>query len=212
MNLIVTSGATREPMDAVRFLSNRSTGATGATLADTWAARGHSVALLSGEGAVAPRLVRETETFSSAEDLRARLERRLAGGRCDGVVMVAGVSDYRPAHPSDDKLSSEPESLTLKLARNPKIVPQLKSYSPRPLLVVGFKLTAHADQETRGRAVAAQFAAGGVDAVVHNDIEEIRRAPAHPFSIYRSPGTAPQRVEGAEALAIALEALFQVRT
>ena len=55
MNLLVTAGATREPLDAVRFLSNVSTGATGAALADALAARGCTVALLHGENAVARR-------------------------------------------------------------------------------------------------------------------------------------------------------------
>ncbi len=208
MNILVTSGATREPVDAVRFLSNGSSGASGATLADAWAARGHAVVLLRGEGAAAPRLVRENEIFSTAEDLRTRLERRLACGRFDAVVMVAGVSDYRPQSPSLDKLSSEPASVTLRLVRNPKIVPVLKSYSPRPLVVVGFKLTVGAGPSERHAAVSAQFASGGVDAVVHNDLEEIRRSDVHPFHLYRSPEQAPRRIEGAAALALELESVF----
>jgi phosphopantothenoylcysteine synthetase/decarboxylase len=214
VNILVTSGATREPVDPVRYLSNGSTGATGAALADAWALSGHEVVLLCGEGAAAPRLVRETEIFSTAEDLRERLQRRLARGSFDVVVMVAGVSDYRPEAPPVEKISSEAQSLTIRFVRNPKIVPLLKSYAPRPVVVVGFKLTVGADAVARQAAVAAQFAAGGVDVVVHNDLQEIQRAPsaaAHPFWLYRSEDASPVRLDGAETLATVLESVFRGR-
>lgn len=204
MKLLVTSGATREPIDAVRYVSNLGTGATGAALADALQTRGHAVTLLCGEGAAAPRGVRDVERFSSAENLATRLRLRLAAGDYTGVVMTAAVADYRPAEIAPGKIGSEPERLVLTLVRNPKILPQIKSFSPRPLAVVGFKLTAGADDTARRSAVAAQFAAGGVDLVVHNDVEEIRRAPAHPFWLYTGPDAASKKIDGAEALAAAL--------
>lgn len=209
MKLLLTSGATREPIDAVRFLSNASSGATGAALAEAWAGRGHAVTLLHGAGAALPRAAVECEAFSTAEDLRGRLQRRLSLGDFDAVIMAAGVSDYRPESSRPGKISSEAELLTLRLARNPKILPRIKSYAPRPPRVVGFKLTVGADADARRAAVAAQFGRGGVDAVVHNDLEEIRAAAVHPFHLHRSPDGAPLRVEGAGALALALEELFR---
>jgi phosphopantothenoylcysteine synthetase/decarboxylase len=208
VKILIASGATREPVDAVRFLSNTSTGRTGALLADFWAERRHTISFLSGEGGALPRQVTDVETFSSAEDLRARLERRLAPGGWDAVVMVAGVSDYRPESPPADKISSEAPALTLRLLRNPKIIPLLKSYSPRPVFVVGFKLTAGADQAARRAAVAAQFATGGVDLVVQNDVEEIAAATRHPFYLYTSAEKPVMHAEGAEELAEGLEALI----
>jgi phosphopantothenoylcysteine decarboxylase/phosphopantothenate--cysteine ligase len=209
MNLLVTAGATREPLDAVRFLSNVSTGATGAALADALAARSCTVALLRGENAVTPRAVRDVEIFSSADDLRDRLQRRLTAGGVDAVIMTAAVADYRPAHRAHGKLPSAPETLTLELVRNPKILPQLKAFSPRPLRVIGFKLTVGADAAARRAAVAAQFAAGGVDAVVHNDLDEIRATATHPFYLYRSAvavdeASPPSMLAGTAALAEAL--------
>lgn len=205
MKILVTAGATREPIDAVRFLSNTSTGSSGAKLADTLAARGHTIALLRGEGAAAPNVVSDTETFSTTENLRACLQRRLAGGDFDAVVMAAAVADYHPEAAVAGKIVSDAESLTLRLVRNRKILPKLKSLSPRPILVVGFKLTVGADAAARRAAVADQFAKGGVDLVVHNDVENTRRAPEHPFWIYRDPDETPVRVEGPEALAVALD-------
>ena len=213
MNLLVTAGATREPLDAVRFLSNVSTGATGAALADALTARGCTVALLRGENAVAPRAVRDVESFSSADDLRDRLQRRLATGGVDAVIMTAAVADYRPVHWAHGKLPSAPETRTLELVRNPKILPQLKAFSPRTLRVIGFKLTVGADASARRTAVAAQFIAGGVDAVVHNDLDEIRAAATHPFYLYRSAVAAdeaspPPMLAGTAALAEALADFF----
>ena len=208
MNLIVTSGATREPLDAVRFLTNVSTGATGAALADALEKLGHWVALLRGEGAAAPASVRDVETFTSAADLGARLRRRLAAGGSDAVVMAAAVADYRPDSAFAGKLASDAELLTVRLVRNEKVLQQLKSFSPRPLAVIGFKLTVGADEAGRRSAVAAQFAGGGVDAVVQNDLGEIRREPAHRFRLYRGPGLDPAECLGTAALAAALQQIL----
>jgi phosphopantothenoylcysteine decarboxylase/phosphopantothenate--cysteine ligase len=208
MNLLVTAGATREPIDAVRFLTNVSTGATGAALADALKALGHSVTLLRGEGAVEPREVRDIESFFSAADLAARLKRRLAEGKFDGIIMAAAVADYRPDAAFAGKLASEEELVMVRLTRNEKVLPRLKTFSPRPLTVIGFKLTVGADPAARGAAVAAQFAAGGVDAVVQNDLEEIRRETEHPFRLYPAADAPPIESRGAAKLAASLERVF----
>ena len=204
MNVLVTAGATREPIDAVRFVSNISTGATGAALADALQNRGHRVALLRGEGAVAPRDVADREGFGSAEDLRARLRRRLASGAWDVVIMVAAVADYRPVGTGEGKTDSTAPERTLQLVRNAKILPELKGFSRRPVRVVGFKLTVGAGEAARQAAVEALFAAGGVDEVVQNDLDEIRRDAVHSFRYYRARGAAPLACAGVEALADAI--------
>jgi len=207
MNILVTAGATREPLDAVRFFSNVSTGSTGAALADALAAHNHRVTLLRGESAVAPRSACEVEVFTSTEDLWVRLQRRLEGGTFDALIMCAAVADYRPDRTAAGKIGSDAAELTIRFVRNPKILPQLKSFSARPLVVVGFKLSVCADAASCRAAVAAQFAAGTVDAVVHNDLEEIRASSAHPFWLYRSATAVPEQINGAQALAEVLDRL-----
>lgn len=211
MNVLITAGATREPIDDVRFISNVSTGSTGAALAEALTAAGHSVTLLRGEGSAVARAVAHDEVFSSAMDLSARLRRQLATGEIDAVIMTAAVADYRPATPFEGKIPSSAERLTLELVRNPKILPHLKSLTLRPLLVVGFKLTSSADATQRAGAVAAQFAAGGVDAVVHNDLAEIRASTRahHPFFVYSGNEVAPDKVAGTPALAARLGELLE---
>ncbi len=207
MKLLVTSGATREPIDEVRFLSNVSTGRTGAQLADALANRGHTVTLFAGEAAVRPTATPDVRTFSSAEDLKAKLQHALSSGAFDAVIMAAAVADYRPAEFSAGKLSSDADGLTIHCVRNPKILPQLKSFSPRPLVVIGFKLTVGADSSARDAAVTAQFATGTVDAVVQNDLTEIRAAApaAHPFRVFIAPEVSPLPLTGVPALALELE-------
>lgn len=204
MKILITAGATREPLDAVRFLSNVSTGTTGAALADEFARLNHALFFLRAEGAVQPRGRHDGETFSSARDLQERMQRHLATGTFDAVVMAAAVADYRPADVAPGKIPSDAVELTLRLVRTEKILPRIKAMSTRPLRVVGFKLTVGAHEAARRMAVSMQFAAGGVDAVVHNDLAEIRAGGAHPFWLWRSASGVPIRVSGAEALAESL--------
>ncbi|MEO7413624.1 MAG: phosphopantothenoylcysteine decarboxylase [Opitutaceae bacterium] len=204
MKILVTAGATREPIDAVRFLSNVSTGTTGAALADELTSRGHPVVLLHGQGAVISERAAEREEFSSAADLQARLLRRLGDGDFDAIVMAAAVADYRPAQVIDGKLSSDASEQSLRLVRNEKILPLLKGFAPRPLRVIGFKLTVGAEPDARRQAVAAQFSAGGIDAVIHNDLVEIRRSPLHPFWLWQATDVSARELKGIPALAEAL--------
>jgi phosphopantothenoylcysteine synthetase/decarboxylase len=208
MKILVTSGATREPIDAVRFISNVSTGATGAALADALQRAGHEVTLLHGPGAVRPLLVVDCEEFGTAGDLGTRLRRRLAPGTYPLVIMSAAVADYRPRRRRVGKISSDAPRLRLELVRNPKLLPQLKSFSRSRLLVVGFKLTVGAGPVARRRAVAALFAAGGIDAVVHNDLTGLGDGPDRSFRLHGSGNDRGIPILGIRGLAVALGELL----
>ncbi len=192
MKVLVTAGATREPIDAVRYLSNISSGATGAAIARHLAAAGHEVTLLHGEssqGADAPGVT--CGVFGSTDQLGARLENTLCQGGFDVVIHAAAVADYRPETVHPGKLGSYSEELVLRLVPTPKLLPRLKSWSPAPLRVLGFKLTAGADGPARAAAVGKLFASGGVDAVVHNDMDELGSAGAgRTFRVYKAGDSA----------------------
>jgi phosphopantothenoylcysteine decarboxylase/phosphopantothenate--cysteine ligase len=201
MNILITAGATREPIDAVRFLSNVSTGRTGALLADALAAQGHWVTLLHGAAAQRPARVSETETFTSTADLQAALRRRLGTGAYDAVIHCAAVSDYKPDTSHAGKMSSYAAELTLRLVPTPKLLPDLKAYAaPHPLKVIGFKLTAGADAPSRAAAVAKLFAAGTVDAVIHNDMDDLATGDARPFAAWLAGQPIPESCAGIEGL------------
>lgn len=189
MKVLITAGATRESIDAVRFISNVSTGATGTALAEALAKAGHEVTYLHGEGARSPAAENVTcGIFSSTEHLAERLRAALGSHRFDALVQAAAVADYRPETAHTGKLSSYADEMTLRLVPTPKLLPQIKSWSAYPIRVLGFKLTHGADDAARAAAVGRVFAAGGVDAVVHNDLAEMNVAGAgRLFRIYR-PG------------------------
>lgn len=212
MRILITSGATREPIDAVRFLSNVSTGRTGALLAELLAQHGHAITLLHGEAAVLPSAGHITlEAFTSTEHLKAQLHRLLATSPFDAVIHAAAVSDYRPAETSAGKLTSYADELTLRLVPTPKLLPELKRYAaPRPLKVIGFKLTAGASPEERAAAVAKLFAAGTVDALIHNDMDDLASADARPFAAWRPahPALTSDPLTGTAALATWLHAFI----
>jgi phosphopantothenate---cysteine ligase (CTP) len=212
LKVLITSGASREPIDDVRFVTNLSSGKTGADLASALASQGAEVTLLHGEGARVPsEEIVEKEVFGSAVDLEAKLRARLQPDGYDAVIMCAAVADYRPDLATKGKIRSDAEQLTLRLVRNPKILPRIKSFSARPLVVVGFKLTATPKKEERRAAVLAQYAGGGVDAVIQNDLNEIRSGIVHPFFLYRDASHAPEKIYGASGLALALVPLIQRR-
>ena len=204
MRILITSGATREYLDDVRFLTNVSTGGTGAKLADALAQHGHAVTLLRGEGAVLPQTLpaSSVETFSSTENLQSRLKRLLGSGDFDAVLQCAAVSDYRPAETREGKMTSYATELTLRLVPTPKLLPELKSYAPSGyrLNVIGFKLTSGADAEARLLAVSKLFAAGTVDAVIHNDMADLSAGDARPFLAYLSTHQPPVELAGLPAL------------
>ncbi len=192
MKVLVTAGATREPIDAVRFISNVSSGATGVAIAEFLAAAGHEVTLLHGEGSLRSSATGVTcGAFGSTEQLATRLESALCHGGFDAVIHAAAVADYRPANPHAGKLGSYADELTIRLVPTPKLLPEIKSWAPTPPRVLGFKLTAGADSALRAAAVGKLFAAGGVDAVVHNDMDELGSAGAgRTFRIYRAGDSA----------------------
>lgn len=200
MRILITSGATREPIDTVRFLSNVSTGRTGALLANALTAHGHTVTLLHGEAAVRPSSSVTAEAFSSTADLQSQLRRLLGTGNFDAVIHAAAVSDYRPSETHDGKMSSYATELTLRLVPTPKLLPELKSYAPRIVRVIGFKLTAGADADERRIAVSKLFAAGTVDAVIHNDMDDLATGDARPFTAWRTDTHTPESLAGLDAL------------
>jgi phosphopantothenoylcysteine synthetase/decarboxylase len=205
LKILVTSGATREPLDDVRFLSNVSTGATGAALADALAARGHAVALLRGTGATAARRARDAGEFGSTANLLARLRALVGAGKFDAVIQCAAVADYTPARVTRGKMSSYAPALTVRLVPTPKILPQIKSLAPRPPRVIGFKLTSGADATARAAAVGKLFAAGTVDAAIHNDMADLAAGRARPFRAFVAGRARPAKLAGLPALAAWLD-------
>ena len=183
-HVVVSAGGTREPIDPVRFIGNRSTGKMGVAIAEAALARGAQVTLVAANLDVAPPLEATTIRVESAAELRTALHRltHASDGRAgfDALVMAAAVSDFRPATTAERKLERG-ESLTLELEPTPDILAQIariargtdtqgdttyEPLTPRPYLV-GFA----AETGSLDRA-ADKLRRKALDLLVANDVAE----------------------------------------
>ncbi len=186
MRVLITSGATREPIDSVRFISNISTGKMGALIADYLAQQGIDVTLVCGQGSERPKAEVNTTEYASFRDLDNTLRQKLGSSRYDAVIHAAAVSDFSVLNPHAGKMTSEQDELTITLSRNFKIVERLKDYSMNPdqIQIIAFKLTHTSDRIEQERAIHKLSFHPKINFVVHNDLAEIMQVGRHPFSIY----------------------------
>ncbi len=218
LRVLVTSGGTAEPVDGVRVLTNTSTGATGALVADHFARCGHDVTLLRALRADAAGGACREETFTTFADLDTALTRLLGAEAFDAVIHAAAVSDFsiesvvcdggeRP--PASGKMDSTAAPV-LRLRHNPKLIDTLRRRSRHPgVRVVAFKLTHGADAAAARAAVASLFAHGVPDFVVHNDLTARTAAGGtFPAEIWRPDGSVSVRCADRAALAAGLEQLL----
>ncbi len=164
---LVTAGPTVEPIDPVRFLSNRSSGKQGYAIAEALAALGAEVTLVSGPTALAaPPGVTRVDVETAAEMLAACQ----AALPVEVAVMVAAVADWRPSNPAArklKKLGGAPDPIGL--TENPDILATLSKAGPaRPRLVIGFA----AETDDLDRNSQAKLARKGCDWVVANDVSQ----------------------------------------
>jgi phosphopantothenoylcysteine decarboxylase/phosphopantothenate--cysteine ligase len=161
--VLVTAGGTREPVDAVRFLGNRSSGKQGHALAAESAARGARVTLVTAADRPGPPGVEVVRVTTAAQMEQAVLER---SPHADAVIMAAAVADFRPAHPTPGKLSKADGVPDIALEPTPDILAGLGRAKPPGQVLVGF---AAETAEVVGRA-RAKLAAKSLDVVVANDV------------------------------------------
>jgi phosphopantothenoylcysteine decarboxylase/phosphopantothenate--cysteine ligase len=162
--VLVSAGGTREPLDAVRFLGNRSSGRMGVALADEAHRRGAEVTLLAANLAVrVPAGIDVVET-PTARDMAAAAEERKD---YDVVVMAAAVADYRPAEQRADKRPKGAEDWTVRLEPTQDILRALGEGRTNGQVLVGFA----ADQGERGLERArAKLDTKRADLIVFNDV------------------------------------------
>jgi phosphopantothenoylcysteine synthetase/decarboxylase len=194
--VLITAGGTREPIDAVRYIGNISTGQTACALAEALTRKGHQVTWLGAEHVVRPHAVGRVETYVTFAELTAPLKHLLSGQAFDVVVHAAAVGDFsvdrieRDGTPGPIPATKLPSgsAVTLHLKPNPKLLDQLRDWSVNPAIqVIGFKLTDGADQAQQLQAISHLFDAARLDAVVHNDLHDMRDGQ-HPFELHTVTG------------------------
>ncbi len=166
LNVLVTAGGTREPIDSVRYVGNRSSGRMGFALAEEAAALGAQVTCVAANVGLArhPRVTYlDVET---AEELRVASEEAFAA--CDVLLMAAAVSDFRPVEPASGKLKKDAnQALTVPLARTEDVLSTLAARRRDGQVLVGFAAEHGDGALAYGRE---KLARKGVDAIVVNDI------------------------------------------
>lgn len=173
--IVITAGGTREPIDPVRYIGNRSTGRMGVALADAAAARGAAVTLIAAAVEVPLPETAEVVRVETADELGAALRAAMADGAApDALVMAAAVADFTPASRSDRKIARA-GGLTLELSPTPDLLAEVAASAaasaaagrgPAPILV-GF--AAETGNLDRARA---KLQSKGIDLLVANDVSE----------------------------------------
>jgi phosphopantothenoylcysteine decarboxylase/phosphopantothenate--cysteine ligase len=160
--VVVTAGPTREPIDPVRYISNRSSGRMGYALAAAAVRRGAQVTLVSGPTALTPPSAAGFVPVQTAEEMREAVLHHAE--RASIVIKAAAVADYRVLHPAEQKIKGK-RDLTLELTPNPDILAEVAART-LGAFIVGFAAETH-DVVANARA---KLQAKGIDLLVANDV------------------------------------------
>ena len=160
-SVLVTAGGTREPLDPVRFIGNRSSGRMGNAIARSAAARGAHVVLVTTAGDPDVSGVSVVEVETAAEMANAAWA---AAPDCDVAVMAAAVADFKPANPESIKMKRAEGVPTIELVPTDDVLKGVHESSPRPFLV-GFAAETGSLDDAHAKAVRK-----GVDLLVANDV------------------------------------------
>ena len=160
--VVVTAGPTREPIDPVRYISNRSSGRMGYALAAAATRRGAQVTLVSGPTALVPPTAAVFVPVQTAEEMREAVLQHAA--RASIVIKAAAVADYRVQRPADQKIKGK-RDFTLALTPNPDILAEVAARADGGF-IVGFAAETH-DVAAHARA---KLEAKGIDLLVANDV------------------------------------------
>lgn len=162
--VVITSGGTREPIDPVRFVGNRSSGKMGLALAEEALRRGAHVTLVTAAPQPPPRANLAVVRVETAEDMLAAVESAVSDANV--LIMAAAVADYRPAEVAPRKLKKRDTDLTLSLVPTVDILRTLRERRPHGLKVVGFA----AETDDLLANARRKLDEKGLDLIVANDV------------------------------------------
>lgn len=164
MKILITAGPTREPLDPVRYLTNRSSGKMGYALAAAAASQGHRVILVSGPTDLDIPAGVDFVPVESASEMFQAVEAWIKD--CELAIFAAAVADYRPASVASEKIKKTGETLTLELVRNPDILGSARGELGFEGILVGFAAeTQNLEENARQKLVRKKC-----DLIVANDV------------------------------------------
>jgi len=165
MKFLVTAGPTREPIDPVRFISNRSSGKMGYAIARSVVRQGHDVMMISGPVSIEPPDRIELIRVITADEMLTAVKKRVSW--CDVLIMASAVADWRPRHVGRHKLKKNKRPITLQLDPVPDI---LKTVLPKKgrRIFIGFA----AETENMEKEARRKLKEKGLDLIVANKVNE----------------------------------------
>lgn len=167
--VLVTAGPTREAIDPVRYISNRSSGRMGYAVAAAAARRGASVTLVSGPTSLTPPAGVDTVFVTTAAQMHDAVMSRVKGA--DVIVKAAAVADFAPAVEANQKIKKKDgvDSMSVELRRTPDILAAVGALAERPYLVAFAAETESVEEHAR-----TKLASKGADLIVANDVSDHR--------------------------------------
>ena len=166
LKLLVTAAGTREPIDPVRYIGNRSSGKMGYAIAEAAARLGAEVTLISGPSFLQPPAGVEFFGVESAREMRQLVQERFPA--CDIVIKAAAVADYRVKNVSDQKIKKNDAELTLVLEKNPDILKELGEMKQPHQTLVGFA----AETQNLLQYAKGKLEKKNLDMIVANDVSK----------------------------------------
>ena len=161
---LITVGATREEIDPVRFISNRSSGRMGFALAEAALRRGGEVTLVAGTTTVNPPAGARVVRALSAEEMSQAVKQEMANHSV--FIGTAAIADYRPAQRAEQKIKKSEDQITLTLERTPDVLSQVAAARQNGMLVIGFA----AETENLLENARDKLQRKNLDAIVANDV------------------------------------------
>ena len=166
LKVLVTAAGTREPIDPVRYIGNRSSGKMGYAIAEAAAKCGADVTLISGPSALQPPAGVKLHRVEAAREMRQLVLEAFPD--CDIVIKAAAVADYRVKDVSDQKIKKNDEELTLVLEKNPDILKELGSLKQPGQTLVGFA----AETQNLLQYAQSKLEKKNLDMIVANDVSK----------------------------------------
>lgn len=163
--VIVTAGGTREKIDDVRYITNRSSGKMGIALAEELYLRGAEVMLIRAKDSVKPRYLIKEELFETSQELHDKIKQKISN--YNTIFHAAAVSDFQVARPKAGKISSS-ESFSLEMTPQTKIVDHIKNWNPN-IKLIAFKASAGLSEKEMIKAAQRKLKAVNAYAIIAND-------------------------------------------
>lgn len=199
-HLVVSSGATREPIDPIRFITNRSSGRMGHAIAQAAVDAGARTTLVSAPTELEPPFGTELVSVESATEMYSAVDQAVTGA--DALIMAAAVGDYAPSDVSQQKIKKTDDDLTLQLARTVDI---LASITRPGLVKVGFA----AETDNLIDYATSKLTSKGVDLLVANDAR-LTMGSSENQAIFFMPDSEPQELPRMSKEALAARIIQEI--